>query len=269
MRSGFSRKLCPSVQDSWQCSTFEGQICSLRGAFTKYFSCIKMALAPIGFVGCFVTLGLFFFDARALQLRANLAVIGKRIEDSLDAPGQFSNRPHSGLHIFNDIAGAILVYFAVMAGWIYFGLAFTWPQGALPTASAILGIGVVFVMLIGFGARNKKIRAKVIGLVEPEQAPYVAIQSIKNTSTSGSMDEIVLQVKNGVIPIFTKSPKFITYYTLKVKDREGEGYIISAFESQVAAEEATKKAADSVKKNLSDVRLHLFAIGQDFVHHAK
>src|SRR5690242_13869971 len=34
MRSGFSRKLCPSVQDSWQCSTFEGQICSLRGAFT-------------------------------------------------------------------------------------------------------------------------------------------------------------------------------------------------------------------------------------------
>jgi hypothetical protein len=33
--SGFSRKFCLNVQDSWQCFTFEGQICSLRWAFTS------------------------------------------------------------------------------------------------------------------------------------------------------------------------------------------------------------------------------------------
>ncbi len=35
MESGFSRKFCPSAQDSWQCFTFEGQICSFRRAFTS------------------------------------------------------------------------------------------------------------------------------------------------------------------------------------------------------------------------------------------
>ena len=32
MGSGFSRKFCPSAQDSWQFLTFEGQTCSLRGS---------------------------------------------------------------------------------------------------------------------------------------------------------------------------------------------------------------------------------------------
>ena len=35
MRSGFSRKLCPSAQDSWQCFTFGGQTCPLRGTYTN------------------------------------------------------------------------------------------------------------------------------------------------------------------------------------------------------------------------------------------
>src|SRR5215467_12552651 len=37
MRGGFVQESLSSAQDSWQCFTFEGQICSLRGAFTKNF----------------------------------------------------------------------------------------------------------------------------------------------------------------------------------------------------------------------------------------
>ena len=38
MRRSFSRKVCPSVQDSWQCSTFAGQIRPLRRVFTNFLA---------------------------------------------------------------------------------------------------------------------------------------------------------------------------------------------------------------------------------------
>jgi hypothetical protein len=73
----------------------------------------------IGFVGAIITLGLYFYELRALQLSEGLKETGIGIEIQLGILGQFRTRPHSAGHIVNNVVGSCLIYSAVFAGWLY------------------------------------------------------------------------------------------------------------------------------------------------------
>lgn len=76
---------------------------------------------PIGIVGAVISLGLFIFDIRALNLRSGLIKAGRALEREMHCVGQFRQRPHSYLHAINDHWGSIFIYLAVIAGWLFLG----------------------------------------------------------------------------------------------------------------------------------------------------
>lgn len=114
---------------------------------------ITQYLLPIGMVGAIVTFGLFIYDLRAIQIRHEIIKAGKDIEKMLQIRGQFSARPPGSLQFIHDLGGSTLIYSAVIAGWIFFGLAFSWPQAALPIAIVIFIIPLVVVV---FSSKNFK-----------------------------------------------------------------------------------------------------------------
>jgi hypothetical protein len=106
-------------------------------------------LLPIGLVGAVVTFGLFVYDIRAIQVRRSLIEAGKEIEKTLGIQGQFSVRPHSFGRLTNDLQGSTLIYFTIIAGWIFFGLIFRSPQEAWLVAGIVFVIGVLSVNIVG------------------------------------------------------------------------------------------------------------------------
>jgi len=116
----------------------------------------KHYLLPIGLVGALVSLGLFFYDLRAIQVKDALVKAGGVIEDTLGmSNGPFQTRPHSFLHVINDVVGSSLIYLSVMAGWSFFGLALTSPQAAWGVAISVFLVGGVLVYLWSKPNRSK------------------------------------------------------------------------------------------------------------------
>jgi len=113
-------------------------------------------LLPIGLVGAVVTLGLFVYDIRAIQVRRSLIEAGMEIEKNLGIRGQFSVRPHSTSRLINDLQGSTLIYFAIIAGWIFLGLVFRSPQEAWLAASIVFAIGVLSVNIVGIIIASKQ-----------------------------------------------------------------------------------------------------------------
>jgi predicted membrane channel-forming protein YqfA (hemolysin III family) len=71
------------LNSSFTTVTTQGKSTTITTPLTQY-------LLPIGIVGALVTLGLFIYDVRAIQLRIALVEAGKAIEDSKPSkPGQF------------------------------------------------------------------------------------------------------------------------------------------------------------------------------------
>lgn len=124
------------LNSSFTTVTTQGKSTTITTPLTQY-------LLPIGIVGALVTAGLFIYDVRAVQLRISLVEAGKAIEGVQSKPGgQFTNRPHSYGHILNDTIGSTVIYFAIIAGWLFLGLIFLSSLVAWLFAGGIFIIGV-------------------------------------------------------------------------------------------------------------------------------
>jgi hypothetical protein len=124
----------------------------LNNSFTTdgKITALKPYLLPIGLVGAIITAGLFLYDIRAIQVRHSLIEAGKAIEEAAKIQGQFSTRPHSYGRITNDLQGSTLIYFAVIAGWLFLGLGFGSLKRAWWVSGIVFVLGVVSVTGIGF-----------------------------------------------------------------------------------------------------------------------
>ena len=95
---------------------------------------------------------------------------------------------------------------------------------------------------------------------------YARIRRYK--MASGSVDELVRQIKKNFMPVISKMPGFVAYYVLD----EGDGVVasISVFKSQARAEKSNKIAADWVKKDLASLlpTLPEITAGKVIVHKA-
>lgn len=125
---------------------------SSRGQPTSF----AQFLLPIGLIGAIVTLGLFFYDIRAMQLRSSLVKTGWEIEHSLMIAGQFTNRPPHRFGFIGDTGGSTLIYIVVIAGWVFSALIFISPLAAWIAAIILFLIGVIVVIFFGIIFNNEE-----------------------------------------------------------------------------------------------------------------
>ena len=77
-------------------------------------------LAPIGWFGFVITLGLFLYEIYGIRKCHALIEAGKQLECSLKIPnGQFRRRPRSVLYLINEPLAAGVIYPAVLAAWLF------------------------------------------------------------------------------------------------------------------------------------------------------
>ena len=87
-------------------------------------------LGPVGFFGCVVTIGLFFYELRGLQISNGFVEVGKKIEGQLGIEGQFTHRPPKIAGFIGYTLAARVIYPAVLAAWVFVAMVLLWPQGA-------------------------------------------------------------------------------------------------------------------------------------------
>jgi hypothetical protein len=83
----------------------------------------------------------------------------------------------------------------------------------------------------------------------------VALYDIK----SGTFDEVVGQAKMGMVPLYQKSPGFVSYAVAQID--KAAFVSLSTWETRAQADAATAKAADWVKANGRD---H-FALRENYI----
>src|SRR5437763_2009149 len=114
---------------------------SSRGQSTSF----AQFLLPLGLIGAIVTVGLFFYDLRAMQLRRSLVTTGYEIEHSLGIAGQFTNRPSHRFGFIGDTGGSTLIYTVVISGWVFSALIPISPLAAWIAAVILFLFGVTTV----------------------------------------------------------------------------------------------------------------------------
>ena len=74
---------------------------------------------------------------------------------------------------------------------------------------------------------------------------YASIRRYKSTSP----EEVLRHVKEGFVPIISKAPGFIAYYSLKA----GNGVLVSVsiFETLAEADDSNRMAAEWVKRTIA------------------
>ncbi|MEV7888635.1 hypothetical protein ACWD3I_20255 [Streptomyces sp. NPDC002817] len=83
----------------------------------------KPVWLPIGLFGFVVSLGLFAYELYGIEKCGSLIHAGRHIELGWIVEGQFVRRPHALAGFMNEPFAAMLVYPAVLAGWMYVALA--------------------------------------------------------------------------------------------------------------------------------------------------
>jgi hypothetical protein len=137
------------LNSSFTTVTTQGKSTTITTPLTQY-------LLPIGVVGALVTFGLFIYDIRAIQLRTSLVEAGKAIEADQPKPdGQFTHRPRGYGHVLSDTLGSTLIYFAVIAGWLFLGLIFHSSLAGWLFAGGVFIIGVSGALSVGGWIRLK------------------------------------------------------------------------------------------------------------------
>ncbi len=86
------------------------------------------AYIAIGIVGALITIGLYCYELRALQMSHELREVGASIETSaLHVVGQFAWHRQQAQHrhgiVLGNTFGSAFVYTAVLTGWLYLAIA--------------------------------------------------------------------------------------------------------------------------------------------------
>lgn len=69
--------------------------------------------------------------------------------------------------------------------------------------------------------------------------------------SAGSTDEVVRRVEQGLVPIITSQPGFVSYTA--IDDGQGGAISVSVYQDRAAAEAANATAAEWVKHNIAEL----------------
>lgn len=102
----------------------------------------KSLLAAVGVFGTLITLGLFSYEIFGIKKCAALIKAGQKLESAMHIKnGQFRRRPQNIAHIINEPFAAGVIYPTVIAAWMFFTLAFAWPEANPLIPIVVLVVG--------------------------------------------------------------------------------------------------------------------------------
>jgi hypothetical protein len=115
----------------------------------------KILFAGVGVFGALITLGLFSYELFGIKKCAALIKAGQNLETLMDIEnGQFRKRPQNIACVINEPFAAGVIYPTVLAAWMCFALAFSWP-GADPWIPVIVFVlGFVGTIIFDFNLRR-------------------------------------------------------------------------------------------------------------------
>ncbi len=77
---------------------------------------------PVGVFGMLATVSLYFYELHGVEKCAHYIDRGVQLEDDLDVPGAFTNRPHHIFGVVSELLPAALIYPASFAGWLFLAI---------------------------------------------------------------------------------------------------------------------------------------------------
>ena len=115
----------------------------------------KGLLVAVGVFVALITLGLFSYEIFGIKKCAVLIKAGKDIEAALHiGTGQFTTRPQNIGYFINEPFAAGVIYPTVLAAWVFFTLAFAWPEANPFIPIIVLLAGFVGTLLYDFRLRK-------------------------------------------------------------------------------------------------------------------
>jgi hypothetical protein len=116
---------------------------------------------PVGVFGMIATVSLYFYELHGVEKCDHYIYRGVQLEDKLNVPGAFTNRPHHIFGVVSELLPAALIYPASFAGWLFLAI-----YHAGPAARSLATIAV-FVA----GATASTVTIHVMEQTRPRRRP--------------------------------------------------------------------------------------------------
>lgn len=87
------------------------------------------------------TVSLYFYELHGVEKCAHYIYRGVQLEDDLDVPGAFTNRPHQIFGVVSELLPAALIYPASFAGWLFLAIYHAGPEGRSLATIAVFVAG--------------------------------------------------------------------------------------------------------------------------------
>jgi hypothetical protein len=105
---------------------------------------------PAGVFGMVATISLYFYELHGVEKCAHYIDPGAKLEECLDVPGSFTNRPHHIFGVVSELLPSALIYPASFAGWLFLAIYHLGP--------AIRSLATIEVLVAGAAASMVTIR---------------------------------------------------------------------------------------------------------------
>jgi hypothetical protein len=96
---------------------------------------------PVGVFGMIATASLYFYELHGVEKCAHYIHRGVQLEDELNVPGAFTNRPHQIFGVVSELLPAAIIYPASFAGWLFLAIYYAGP--------AVRGLATIAVFVAG------------------------------------------------------------------------------------------------------------------------
>ena len=96
---------------------------------------------PTGIFGMLVTVSLYFYELHGVEKCAHFIHRGAQLEQDLDVPGSFAQRPHHIFGVVSELLPSMLIYPASFAGWLFLALYTAGPAVRTGWTIAVFAVG--------------------------------------------------------------------------------------------------------------------------------
>jgi hypothetical protein len=138
---------------------------------------------PVGVFGMIATVSLYFYELHGVEKCAHYIDRGVQLEDDLDVPGAFTNRPHQIFGVVSELLPAALIYPASFAGWLFLAIYHAGPAvRSLATIAVFVAGATVSIVMITVMERTRSRRR---GQLERQAARMRHERSAKAAGLAG------------------------------------------------------------------------------------
>lgn len=135
---------------------------------------------PAGVFGMVATISLYFYELHGVEKCAHYIDRGAKLEQELDVPGSFVNRPHHIFGVVSELLPSALIYPASFAGWLFLALYHASPavRSLVTIAVLVAGAAASMVTIAVMEKTRPRRRAEPVGRGRPDRRERECIEPV-------------------------------------------------------------------------------------------